>query len=411
MKYFARAALALLALFVVGNIANAQTEYESLVRQDSVSITRINLDKLSAEQLSQVVQKVGNAAVDYFVDDKEQKDSVKKLLPIAGIFLSQFFESNVQPFKDAGVKDAYFVVDLPEDPAETYYPYVAFPVASMNEQQKKDLRDAVSNVNKQIPESAEFTLKYRFERNGFLFILVIPKDVDQSVVKEYMKNRFTTIEPAKDPFAKQAFDAIGPNVPLSGVNFKPQNSDFSANQISQLFKQLEGNEIFGDVEGLKEKVTKLDEVSKKLQEKVQYSYWFVDVDNLEITSVVQANSPDDAKAYLNGIESDVVPLINEIIDAGSKISLGDEDAQLDDSEKDLLLNLCEHVKKLVVVFTKSTVKDSEVVWKLDESFWKENRATFTDFIDFVKKDLLPKVQSDVNVEDLEDLEDLDFEAL
>ncbi|MBP5622259.1 MAG: hypothetical protein J6X44_09615, partial [Thermoguttaceae bacterium] len=238
MKRFTLVVLALFASFVCTNDIFAQGAYAPLVLKETVSIVRVNLNNINSEKISSTIQKVGTAAVDYFVADGENAKNAKQVIPLAGIIAAQFFGTNVQPIIDAGADEIYFVVEQPEDVNKTLYPYVAVPVKSLSNDQKKELRDAIGDINKQIPEESEFTLKYRFERDGFLFVLIIPSSVSTDEVKAYMKERFTKIATVDNEEFAAGFKAIDSSAFISGVTLNARNDELTKSQLEKVFSQF-----------------------------------------------------------------------------------------------------------------------------------------------------------------------------
>ena len=124
MKRFALLALAVISAFVLPATTKAQ-EYAPLIQKETVAVFRLNFDKLDAEQLSSQAITLGNSAVDYFVADTEKAAQLKEAVPLAQVFVAQYFATFVQPLKDANVSNMYFVLDQSDDPDETIYPYIA----------------------------------------------------------------------------------------------------------------------------------------------------------------------------------------------------------------------------------------------------------------------------------------------
>ena len=182
MKRFVLLALAAVSAFATLAPAKAQ-EYAPLIQKETVSVGRINLDKLDADNLSAQAQKVASAAIDYFVEDKEKANEFKESLSLAKVMITGYFATAVQPLKDAGVKNVYVVVEQSDDPDETLYPYLAIPTESLTKDQLDGARNAMKNLNQQLGS----VLKYRFVRNGFFYTLIVPDDADDDEVKAYVK--------------------------------------------------------------------------------------------------------------------------------------------------------------------------------------------------------------------------------
>ncbi len=410
MKRFTLVALALFTSFVFTNALFAQGTYAPLIQKETVSVVRVNLDNVDSTKISSTIQTVGSAAVDYFVADSETATNAKQTIPLVGIIAAQFFGTNVQPIKDAGVGEFFFVVDQPEDASKTLYPYVAFPVNGLSDAQKKDLRSAIGEINKQIPEESEFTLKYRFEREGFLFVLIVPSSVSTDEVKAYMKERFTKIASVDKEEFVNGFKAIDSAAFVSGVTLNAQNEELTKSQLEKVFSQFEENPALAEyADTLKETSLRFNEISKSLMEKVQYNYWYVSLDNLEIVSNIQANSADDAKAYVDAVKDVLLPELNKTLDAVLESTLTSAEDKVADDEKELAQKCMEKVKTLVDVFVQYSIEDSVVSWKMNEKFWVDNKPVFDEIVQFVQEEILPKFTSDED-EDEENLDD-DFEAL
>ena len=410
MKRFTLVALALFTSFVFTNALFAQGAYAPLIQKETVSVVRVNLDNVDSTKISSTIQTVGSAAVDYFVADSETATNAKQTIPLVGIIAAQFFGTNVQPIKDAGVGEFFFVVDQPEDASKTLYPYVAFPVSGLSDAQKKDLRSAIGEINKQIPEESEFTLKYRFEREGFLFVLIVPSSVSTDEVKAYMKERFTKIASVDKEEFVNGFKAIDSGAFVSGVTLNAQNEELTKSQLEKVFSQFEENPALAEyADTLKETSLRFNEISKSLMEKVQYNYWYVSLDNLEIVSNIQANSADDAKAYVDAVKDVLLPELNKTLDAVLESTLTSAEDKVADDEKELAQKCMEKVKTLVDVFVQYSIEDSVVSWKMNEKFWVDNKPVFDEIVQFVQEEILPKFTSDED-EDEENLDD-DFEAL
>ena len=410
MKRFTLVVLALFASFVCTNAIFAQGAYAPLVLKETVSIVRVNLNNINSEKISSTIQKVGTAAVDYFVADGENAKNAKQVIPLAGIIAAQFFGTNVQPIIDAGADEIYFVVEQPEDVNKTLYPYVAVPVKSLSNDQKKELRDAIGDINKQIPEESEFTLKYRFERDGFLFVLIIPSSVSTDEVKAYMKERFTKIATVDNEEFAAGFKAIDYSAFISGVTLNARNDELTKSQLEKLFSQCEENPALAEyADTFKETSLRFNEISKSLMEKVQYNYWYASLDKLEIVSNIQANSADDAKAYVDAVKNVLMPELNKTLDRVLESALTSTENEVGDEEKELAEKVMEKTKTLIDTFVQYTVEDSVVTWKMDEKFWVDNKPVFDGVVQFVQEEILPKFNSDEG-EDEEDLDD-DFEAL
>lgn len=402
MKRFTLLALSVVTSLVFAGVSFAQ-DYVPLVQKDTISITKINLANLDSPKLTQTLQTVGSAAVDYFVSDKEKSEETKKALPLVGIIVGQYFGTNIQPLKDAGADSVYFVVDQPEDASVTLYPYIAVPIKGMTDAQKNELRQSFSLLNQQLPQGSQFTLKYRFERNGFFFVLVVPSELTSDEVKAYMKARFTKIVSVDKPEFAEGFKSVDDTAVISGVTLNAQNDEIGQGQLQKIFEQLESSPNAENVDVLKETISKYYELGKTFAEHVKYNYWYVSLDKLEIVSNIQAKSAKDAEEYVAGINETLLPEINKTIDSLVETTLNNSEANIDEEAKAAIVEGNEQVKKLLKVFCQFTVKDSVITWKMDEKFWTDNKTTFDEIAKFVKEKLAAVQASEVEEEEFEEL--------
>ena len=96
MKRLVLLALAAVSAFALLSPAKAQ-EFAPLVQKDTVSLVRVNLDKLDADNLSSQAEKLANSVIDFFVDDAKQAEVTKQVVPLAKALIAGYFGSIVQP--------------------------------------------------------------------------------------------------------------------------------------------------------------------------------------------------------------------------------------------------------------------------------------------------------------------------
>ena len=412
MKSFFRASLALLALFAFCGVVRSQS-YESLVQKETVSIVKINLDQIDSQSLAKSIQKIGNGAVDYFLPgNDENATQFKQLVPIAGMFVSQAYSTNVEPLKEAGVKELYVVVDQAKDENEKLYPYVAVPVEGLQKEQKDEIRNALQGFNKMLPQDSQYTLKYRFERSGFIFNLIVPSELSQDDVKAYMKSRFQKIATVEATNFVDGFKAAPAKAALSGVNLKVDNDELAQKQIDDAFAQIEENADADALKMFKDSIGSLVNLNEELSQKVKYNYWWVDLQALEVVSVIQANSNDDAKEYVDVVQSKLVAELNSMFDKLASSVADSEDSSVTDDQKELAKKAVEQAKPVVAAFMTCSVDGSKVVWKINEKFWTDNKPVFDEFVRFIREEVLAKMKTDdVDNDEDDDEGDIEFDAL
>ena len=394
MKRFVLLALAAVSAFATLAPAKAQ-EYAPLIQKETVSVGRINLDKLDADNLSAQAQKVASAAVDYFVEDKEKAKEFKESLSLVKVMISGYFTTTVQPLKDAGVKNVYVVVEQSDDPDETLYPYLAIPTESLTKDQLDGARNAMKNLNQQLGS----VLKYRFVRNGFFYTLIVPDDADDDEVKAYVKKRFTKLNTVEKSQFADGFKLAGDSGVVTFVSLSAKNEGLAASQIEKVSEQLDE---LGDQEGMEEVGDKLkdfiqfaSDLNLKCADLVKFNVQVVDLDNLETVSRTVANSDGDAKKYADLMKTDLGDKINELIDFGySKATEQMKDSPVSKDDLDAAVAA---VKDVVALFLNYDVEGSEVVWKMNEKFWTKNETTIKNLVEKGKV-IFDAFQADIDVD-------------
>ena len=408
MKHFTSLVLSLAATLIFAGAAVAQDDYAPLVQKETISVSRINFDQLNSDQISQKIVKIANSAVDYFVSDKNQATEIKKTVPIASIFIAQAFANYVQPLQDAGVKYAYIVVEQPEDPEETLYPYVAIPVKGLSKEQKDGIREALKTINKNIPEETreQASLKYRFERHDFLFVLLAPADEDADDVKAYMKKHFTKLDTVEKPEFAEGFKAIDPTALFCSVGITVQNDALTDKQIEEALDKLEDNGADEELaDTLKNVAEKFAKIGKELASYTKSATFYISAEKEEIVYTIHTNSADDAKKFADTLEN---TLVKEFVATmNDTINKATEDSDLDDDDKALLAEGQKQFQKLVEVFKKMKVDGANATWKMDAKFWSDNKPVFDEIGAFIKEKVMPKVNMDVDVDGLDDVDDDD----
>ena len=394
MKRLALLAFAALSVFAALAPAKAQ-EYAPLIQKETVSVARINLDKLEADHLSAQAEKLANSAIDYFVEDKEQANQLKQTTPLAKVFITGFFSESIQPLKDSGVKNIYFVVEQSDDPDETLYPYVAIPTESLTKDQLDGARDVMKSLNQKLDSG----LKYRFVRNGFFYSLIVPKDADDDEVKAYVKKRFQKLNTVKKPQFAEGFKLAGDDGVLTLVSLSAKNEALAANQLETISSQLDE---LGDDEDMEKVGEKLKDFMKfasdmnlKCADLVKFNVLAVDLDKLEIVSRTVANSADDAKKYADLLKTDLNGKINELVDFAFETAF--EKIEDNPVSKDDAANAVSAFKDVLALFFNYDVDGAEVDWTMNGDFWTKNEETVKNFVEKGKV-ILDAVQADINVD-------------
>ena len=396
--------LALLALAVVAVVASFRAvyaqEFAPLVQSETVSIVRVNLDAVDSTLLGNQVQKLANAAVDYFNPDKEKAQELKQATPLAKMFAIQYFASFVQPFKDAGAKCFYVVIEQPESSDETLYPYVAFPIEKLSKDQLDALRSAAAKLNSQLDSA----FNYRFVRNGFFFMPVIPDSVDEAEAKAYVKERFQKMKTVERPEYADGFKLVdSENVFLSGVSLSAKNEKLAKSQVEQILSALDGLEESDLADAVGEFVKYASETNLKCADLVKFSAWKVDLKELALATNIQAVSEDAAKEYakiMSGEFNDkLVAFLRDVYEKAAADS---------DFPKDAIQPTFDAALELVPLFTTYDVNGDALRWSLDAKFFETNKPLFDKF---VQTALQTYEQLDVDSDDdeLDEDEDEDVE--
>ena len=415
MKRLVLLAAAVVAAFTSLASAKAQ-EFAPLVQPETVSVSKLNLDKLTPELVSAQVAKLASSAIDYFVEDAEQAQELKETTPILNIFITQYHSTFVAPLQDAGVKNVYFIVEQAEDPEETLYPYVAIPTKNLTEAQLKDARNAMTSLNQQLNSA----LQYRFVRNGFLIAVIVPEalDVDEDDVKAYVKKRFTKFNTVEKAEFAEGFKAADADALLTTVSVAAKNEALVAKQLEQLedlFALLDDAEE--DAQELAQKTKDLvqfcSELNLKCADLVKFSVCDVNLDKLELVSRAYANSAADAKKYVSLVNDDLVGKFNELLDSVvAKVAEEIEDEDDAPVSKEEIEELIPVVKNLFTSLLKMNAEDDVVVWKMNGEFWTENKESVGKIVSVVTEKLA-EINGELDFdedEDEDDDEEIDLDA-
>ncbi len=400
MKRFALLALAVISAFVLPATTKAQ-EYAPLIQKETVAVFRLNFDKLDAEQLSSQAITLGNSAVDYFVADTEKAAQLKEAVPLAQVFVAQYFATFVQPLKDANVSNMYFVLDQSDDPDETIYPYIAIATDSLSSDDLEKARSAMKLLNQQLNSA----LKYRFVHNGFFYTLLVPADKDADEVKAYVKERFTELNTVDKPEFKEGFDMADPDAVFTSVALSAKNKELVNTQLENAFAQIDaaGLEEFGD--SIKAFVQQASDLSLKCADLVKFNVCDVNIDKFEVVSRAVAVSDAAAEEYVELVDG-FIDETNDFLDSIFVQAIEmDESAEVDEED---VKAISESLKEILALFTKFDVDGSTITWKMDGDFWTKNKPVFDDFASTIAG-LAEK--AGVDVDELDDEDDLDFDEL
>ncbi len=404
MKRIALLVFAAVAALGLAGRAAAQDAFAPLVQKETVSIARIDLNKIDAKTLQSQLVKVAEAGIDYFVADvdAEQADAAKKAVPMIGAVATQYFSLFVDPFKDAGVSEAFVVVDQSVDPENPLYPYLAIPTAGMTDEQVKDVRAALATLNKNV----DGALKYRFVRNGFVYAVFIPATVDEADAKEYVKKRFAkTTSVDATPFV-EGFKLAGNDAVFSGAGIAVDAALNFDEQLKTL-DQLGDGETADAIKAFGEEMFAVQADIVKL---TKYNAWKLDLTNLEFVSYLQTNSDAEAQEYvalIAGVKKEVAAFIDEIL--ASAIEDADKDvdpAQLD-AAVDGIVAICN------AFFDAVKADGATIKMTVDEKFFVDNEAVFKGFVKTIQE--IAAAQAEANaqaeIEEGADAADLDQESL
>ena len=431
MRKLTSFAFAVLAIFALVGTAHAQ-EYAPLIQKDVVSVVRINLDKVDPTQLGAQVQKLGGAAIDYFVPDLENADEIKQAFPIANLFISQYHTEFVKPLQQAGVTNVYLVTSA-QTGDETIYPFVAIPIKDLSKDQVDKVRAHMKKINLKVNS----LIKYRFDRNGFFFMPIIPGDVADADAKEYIQTHFKSMKAVDSDVFKSGFEAVdADDAIISAVSIMKTDPQTIESTKAQLLSMIDGfdddvvddaddaddandaddnndNDVDADEEEIKAAAKDLVEYAAEFTEEVsglvKYNAWSVNVSDLNVVSVVEANSEDDAKKYVSLIEGDLTGKLNNFFDVLEKKAVAEIDADdsndPDDLSKDDIQGLFASLREIVPILMKFEVNGSTLTWKLDEKFFKDNEGALKGFAKKIQN--VVKITTSVDDSDADDVDDND----
>lgn len=400
MKRFAALALAVLTTFGFVAAANAQTAVAPLVTKDATTIVRVDLSQISGPQLSETTQKLVGAAVDYFVADAEKAQELKEASPLLGMFAAQYAEMYLSPLQDAGVAEVYVIVDKAADAEKPAYPYAAIPIAGLSQEETNEIRDALKTLNNQLNGA----LKYRFARFGFMIVPFIPETVDADEAKNYVKERFGKIAKADDAVFAEGFAKLGAGAVVSVVGLATDVDPAAQAQIDETLDSLAT--LGADApEGLADFVQKSLDWNKKFAELHRYGAFKIDLNALEVVSVVETKSPEAAKEYLalvDEVKKDTTAFVEKALDAQLAAN---EENKLTQDEAALLKD---DVKALVDAFLGAMKADgATLTWKLDGQFFADSKPVFdklaADALELQKR-LTPPEDEEAETEDDEEFE-------
>ncbi|MBR5244386.1 MAG: hypothetical protein IKW13_09135 [Thermoguttaceae bacterium] len=369
MKRFAALALAVLTTFGFVAAANAQTAVAPLVTKDATTIVRVDLSQIDGSQLSQTTQKLVGAAVDYFVADAEKAQELKNAAPLLSMFAAQYAEMYVSPLKDAGVSELYVVVDKAADAEKPAYPYLAIPVAGFTKDQIDEVRAALASLNGQFNNA----MKYRFVRHGFAIVPFIPETVAVDDAKAYVKARFEKIAKADDAVFAEGFAKLGTGAVVSVVGLATDVDPAAQAQIDETLASLAT--LGADApEGLADFVQKSLDWNKKFAELHRYGAFKIDLNALEVVSVVETKSPEAAQKYLalvDEVKKETTAFVEKTLDA--QLAANEENKLTQD---DVAL-LKGDLTAIVDAFLGALKADgATLTWKLDGQFFADSKPVF-----------------------------------
>ena len=372
MKRFVSLALAVLTTFGFVAAANAQTPVAPIVSKDATTIARVDLSQIDGSKLSQTTSQVAVAAIDYFVADAEKAQELKNAAPLIGMFAAQYADLYVSPLKEAGVAEFYVIVDKAADAETPTYPYIAIPISDLSKEETEEIRDALKTLNAQLNGA----LKYRFARFGFMIVPIIPESVDADEAKAYVKARFTKIDKADDAVFAEGFAKLGTGALVSAVGLATDVDPNAQTQIDDALATLGADAP----EGLADFVQKSVEYNKKIAQLARYGAWKLDLNALEVVSVVETKSPQAAQDYLalvDEIKKETTAFVEKMIDEQLEKNA---DAENVPSKADCV-PLKNDLKAVVDAFLGAIKTDgATLTWKLDEQFFLDAKPIFDQLV-------------------------------
>ncbi len=376
MKRLGILALVASAAFFASSFAAAQDDYLPLVQEETISIVRADLSKIDGQQLSKLFQKTAAGVVDAFVQDKEQADQLKQALPLVGMMIAQNVATYVKPLQEVGVKYVYAVIEQPKDDA-LLYPYLAIPTKDLSKEQVAKLRDCLKELNQALNSS----IKYRFERNGFMIVLLIPNTVEADEAKAYAKNRFAKFNTVEKPEFAKGFKAGDPNAAFVSVSLSSRNDAMIQKQLDSVATMLDSAEGAEEVaEVVKNSLNEFNALSKEASKCVSFAAVSVNLDAPSVSSKIQAKSADAAKKYVELNKVKAKEAYSKLL-AGLLESKTISETPIAENVEELesLLN------ELYDVFSQYEADGDVIALKYDENFFNNSKPTFDKVVAFVAK--------------------------
>jgi len=391
MRRFGVLSLVASAAFFAVGFAVAQDDYLPLVQEETISIVRTDLSKLDGQNISRQVQKLATSAIDAFVNDKDQAKQAKETIPLIGVMVAQNFATYVKPLQEVGVTNVYFVIDQGSED-NILYPYFAIPTRDLSKEQVTKIRDSLKELNQALNSS----IKYRFERNGYMIVLIIPSVVDADEAKTYARNRFAKFNTVEKPEFAEGFKMADPNAAVVAATLNSRDEEAIQKQLDNFATIIDSTEAEDIAEPMKNSINKFNELGKAMSEYVSFGVTSFNLDDLSVATRLQAKSADDAQKYVDlvrgGVKDEYSKMIAGIVNSES---VSESPYAEDVKELEGILN------ELYDVFATSKVDGSVISWTFDEQFFNDARPTFDKVIAFATKHI-EKIQAAADVQESDD---------
>ena len=194
------AILLLVLLCGYGNFAPAQNnDFAPLVDEDTFSIAKVDLTQINFGTLPVQITAIANPFIDALVPVKEDREQMKKSLPMIIGMMSAQYAGVIEKFKQEGVTSFYIFFTPKQTKVSSCF--IAFPAPGKSKDETAELRSLCNGLG-----DMNINVRFPFTRHGFVIAPVINTEVtDDAVIKSYLGKRFSKLAPVEKPFFAQSF--------------------------------------------------------------------------------------------------------------------------------------------------------------------------------------------------------------
>ena len=377
MKNIVQTGLAfILFSFTLQAALQAQNSFDPLVEKTTTSICRVDLTKIDLSQFTLVLSNGANSLIDDIATDAEKAKEMKAMVPMIGLVATQYEPVYLKPLKDAGVTEI-FIVGTPEN-ADISPFYLAIPTKDKTKEQIDSLRKRIPAIASQLG----MNFRFPFVRHDFLFVPNINREItDDTQIKDYIKNRFKTLDTVKNPIFAETF-AASPNACAVQVML---NNEDTMKAFSDALVQLQESVMEQDDENVQKATDIVLNYIKNFNASIKYTTWSLDLNGtpgyyltFKMNSAEQAGKIQDATAECR---NQVKNLVTEMFQKQKKA----ENAPV--------------VNALLDGMFQFTQDGDTLNWKFDSDFCNANRKAIVDYLKTalaVMEDLQKEMDTDMD---------------